>query len=533
MTVRALIVALMTVLAGWLRFTATSFGLPDKFRPDEQYIMGRALGFSNDWNPNFAIYPAAQMYVDHLALILYARTKGNRANFRETYVADDGALAYLVGRRVSAAFGTATIPAIYFAAAPFGPEAALGASALMAISTLHVRESKYATTDAGAIFWLTLCLVMVMRMIYCGEERYYLAAGLFAGLAAATKYPAGILIFAIAAAHVEARAREGRSLWRSFRDIRIYLAGFATVAAFVCATPYFFLDWPQTFNDYVYQRGFVLDGLPNPLATYGWSWLLLHAMPDSFGISMLLLLLVAMAWMAFRRRPGVLSLLVFVLVACTVMTRSRYVFYRYLVVPLPGMIVLAGAFFADLVKLATPRLGALKARALLGWGLALLILPSFIRDIELNRLLLRADSRTVAREWIERNIPIGSEIAATDVGNLCGKPQLSEGYRWVPLASLDSLRGKKVRFVVSDSFPPIEFYSRGPSKQEAEELDSKAKLVLKIDTIEPGKPMPVVDPADAYYAPIANISSMERAGPTIRIWELPITDSAKELRGAR
>jgi hypothetical protein len=390
----------------------------------------------------------------------------------------------------------------------------------MAIATLHVRDSKYWTTDTGAIFWLTLGLAMVMRIVYRGRERDYLAAGLIAGLATATKYPAGVLIFPIAIGHLEARAREGRSLWRSAFDIRIWLAGFATPVAFVCGTPYFFLDWPQTIHDYIYQRGFVLDGLPNPLATYGWPWLMLHAAPDSFGAAMLALFVVAILWKALRRQPGVPSLILFVLIACTLMTRSRYVFYRYLLIPLPAMVMLAGMFLADLMRLAAPSLGLPKARVALGCGLALLVLPSLIRDIELNELLLRTDSRTLAREWIEHHVARGSSIAVTDIGNLCGKPQLSDHYHWVALEPLDSLRAKNVRWVLSDSFPPVEFYSKGPSEEEAKQLDSRTRLAFEIDSIKPGKAMPVFDPADAYYAPIANITSMMRPGPTIRIWQL-------------
>ncbi len=352
---RFVVLALLTILAGWLRFTATSFGLPETFRPDEEYIISRAWGFERSWNPNFAIYPAAQMYVDHLALFLNARLRGERGNFRQAYYSFDS--VYLLVRRVSAGFGTATIPAIYFAAAPLGPATALGASALMAAATLHVRESKYATTDAGAVFWITIGLAMIVRMALTGKGRYYLAAGLVAGFAIATKYPAGILIPAIAVAHLEARVREGRSLWRSFRDIRIYVAGLGTIIAFVCGTPYFFLDWAQTTNDYVYQRGFVLDGLPNPLATYGLRWLFLHAAPASFGIVMMALFLVAMLWMALRPRLATYPLLVFVLAACASMTRSRYVFYRYLVFPLPALIILAAAFLADFYGLVTPNTG--------------------------------------------------------------------------------------------------------------------------------------------------------------------------------
>jgi hypothetical protein len=509
---------LITLVAGWLRFTGASFGLPDTFRPDEEYIISRAWGFERDWNPNFAIYPAAQMYVDHLALVLNARVQGVHESFRQAY--SSFGQVYLLIRRVSAGFGTATIPAIYFAAAPLGTATALGASALMAAATLHVRESKYATTDAGAVFWITLCLAMIVRIALTGKGRYYLAAGLLAGFATATKYPAGVLVPAIAVAHLEARIREGRSLWRSFRDIRIFVAGFGAIVAFVCGTPYFFLDWTQTVGDYQYQRGFVVDGLANPQTTYGVRWLLFHAAPESFGIVMMGLFLAAMIWMALRPRLATYPLLAFVLVACVSMTRSHYVFYRYLVFPLPALILLAAAFLADLAGLAAPRLGPRAAGAALCGLLGLLIWPSLLRDIELDRLLLQPDSRVVAREWIEHNIPPGSRIAVTDMGNQCGKPRLPPYYQMVPMGPVEALRAHQVNWVLSDYLPQIAFYSSGPSPSEEADLMQNAKLVLNVNPIMPGKGPPVFDPNDAYYAPIARISSMNRAGPIIRIWRL-------------
>ena len=173
---RWLILAALTVIAAWLRFTSTGFGLPDKFRPDEEYLLSRALGFENDWNPHFAIYPAAQMYVQHAALKYYAALIGERQNFRAAYATDGQALAYRVARGVSAAFGTATVPALYFAAAPvFGPGAALAASAIATFATLPVRESKYATTDAATMFWLTLAFAMILRIAKRGAHGTILA----------------------------------------------------------------------------------------------------------------------------------------------------------------------------------------------------------------------------------------------------------------------------------------------------------------------------------------------------------------------
>ncbi len=516
---RFVVLALLTLMAGWLRFTATSFGLPDKYRPDEEYLLSRALGFQKDWNPNFAIYPAAQMYVNHAALRLYAVVAGKE--FNAAFSDDDGSRAYLIVRRVSAAFGTATVPAIYFAAAPaFGTEAALSAAAILAVSTLHMREAKYATTDAAMIFWVTMAIAMVLRIVHSGRYRDYVGAGFFAGLATATKYPAGAIVFGIVAAHLGARHREGRSLLRSYRDLRIYLAGCITIVTFVCTTPYLVFDWRQTVNDFVYQRGFVLYGLPNPQAGYGWSWLLLRAMPDSMGIAMQTVLLGSMLWALIRPRPGTLSLLAFIGVAVLGITGSRYVFYRYLVVLLPAMAILGGIVAAQAGSTLSARFGEKTATAVFGLGLGLLLLPSLIRDVELNRLLSRPDTRTLARQWIKGHIPPSSVIAVTNRNYLYGKPQLSSAYSLVELDDLAGLRRRNVRWVLSDSFAPISFYSRGPSDAELAALNSQGTLVFDVDSVKRGAPAPIVDPQDAYYAPIGNITSMERPGPRIRIWEL-------------
>jgi hypothetical protein len=517
---RLLILAALTLIAAWLRFTSTGFGLPDKYRPDEEYLVSRALDFENDWDPHFAIYPAAQMYVQHAALKYYAALIGERQNFRAAYATDGQALAYLVARRTSAAFGAATIPAIYFAAAPvFGPSAALAASAITTFATLPVRESKYATTDAAAMFWLTLTLAMALKIAKRSRSVDYLGAGFFSGLATATKYPAGAVVFAVAAAHLGVCRRERRSLWQTIGDPGIYLAGGTAALTFFCATPYLILDWTQTLTDIAYQRGFLLYGVGNTLADYGWSWLLGRAMPDGLGIALQVFLLAAIVWALVRPRSGTLALLTFLAVALVGMTRSHYVFYRYLIIPFPALALLGGLMASDLKELAARSIGNRRATALTVIGLGALMAPSLVRDLQLNRLLGQTDTRTMARQWIEAHVPPGGAIAATDNTTPYGKPQLyTVGVR--PFAPPEELKREGVQYVMSDSIAPLAFYSRGPLPQEMALLDSQATLVFDVNPLKPGMPTPVFDAADAYYTPIRHITSMTRPGPRIRIWKL-------------
>ncbi len=335
----------------------------------------------------------------------------------------------------------------------------------------------------------------------------------------ATKYPAGAVVFAIAAAHLGICRRERRSLWQTVGDPGIYLAAGTAAVTFFCATPYLILDWAQTINDFTYQRGFLLYGVGNTLADYGWSWLLGRAMRDGFGIALEIFLLAAMVWALFRRRPGTLSLLTFLAVALVGMTRSHYVFYRYLMVPFPALALLAGLMVSDLERLAAKVIGNRRATVLAVIGLSALMAPSLVRDLELNRLLSQTDTRTMARQWIEAHIPPGGAIAATDNTTPYGKPQLYT-VRVLPFEPPDELKREGVEYVMSDSIAPLAYYSRGPLPAETALLDAHATLVFDANPLKPGAPTPVFDAADAFYAPIRHITSMTRPGPRIRIWKL-------------
>jgi 4-amino-4-deoxy-L-arabinose transferase-like glycosyltransferase len=513
---RLWMLAVLVLVGGWLRFTAITFGYPGTYRPDEEYIVGASLGFVHDWNPRFAIYPAGQMYIQHAALDIYARLRGQRGDFRR-YYAGRGALAHVVGRWVSALMGTATIALVYFAALPFGSIPALAAAAIMTFCPIHVLDCKFAKTDVGMAFWLTLALAMIPRLAAFGRIRDYTLAAVFAGLATATKYSAGTAVFAIAAAHIGASRRAGRSLWGYIANPRIYLAAALTLLTFFCATPYFFLDWAQTARDYVFQKNFILHGYS--AAGYGWHWIFMRAMPSAFGPALEALFVVAMVWAAFRRKPGTLSLLAFVAATLIPLTHSQLLYYRYMLVLLPALAILAGIFVADVIERAR-RVGSVRTVAVAVAGFALLLTPSLVRDVQLDRMLLRPDTRTIASEWIAKNLKPGTAIAETDASTVYGKPLLSGRYPVVDFRDLTALRTKHIRWVLADSYGPLAQYSPGPNAVQRGELRRNGTLVLDLRPLIAGAPKPIFDPNDAFYVPLRHISSVRQPGPRIRIWHI-------------
>lgn len=516
-----ILLLVLTLVGGWLRFTATSFGLPDQFRPDEEWLVSRALNLGPGWNPHTAVYPPALMYMQSAALRVYAAALGKGSDFRSAYAADNGALAFLVARRVTAALGTATIPAIYVAAAPiYGPGAALSAAAIVAVSTIHVQDSKFAKVDVAAAFWTTMAIAMLLRIVSRGRWSDYLAAGVFAGLAIATKYPSGAILFGIAAAHLEARHREGRApVVGALRDYRIYLVAAGAVVATFCAAPYLVLDWRQTVGDFKFQ--WAASFIVPPQLPYGWRWLIFIAMPDSFGLALLALLIGGLLWALARPTRGTLSLLVFLVVAFFAIATVPRTFCRYLLLPLPAMAILSGVLVSDLTLQAPWLFSRTRAGAAAGLILALMLMPCLIRDVELDRLLLQTDTRTLARRWLVTHVPPFSKIAATAGWCQFGKPQFLSRYELVPMEDLDTLRGKQVRWVLSDSLGPLQIFSPGPSPEQERELGTRATLVFEADPMRRGATsLPIFDAGDAFYAPLRNAASMERPGPRIRIWKL-------------
>lgn len=520
MKLRLATLLLLTLVAGWFRFENISFGLPDTFRPDEEYLVSRAMGFETDFNPHFTVYPALQMYVQHAALRTSAWLSDSDRDFR-SYIREKGvAGAHLSGRSVSAALGTLTVPAIYWAAIPvYGPVAALTSAAALSVATIHVRESKYATTDAAATFWLTLALGAMLRVVSDGRIRWSILSGILTGLAIGTKYPAGAVLAGIAVAHVGARWREGRTLWRVFRDLRPWLALYMTILVFILASPYVFLDWAETLKGFEYQSGFVLHGVGNTHAGWGWSWFIENVLPDSFGPELASVLVIATLWVALRPRIGTLSLLSFLAVALVGLTSSRYSFYRYVMVPLPALFLFLGIAVSDVQKFASRRMPSRAATLGVAIFVILLLVPSVIRDYKINRHFGRRDTRTIARLWIEENIPRGDRIAATNHQTPYGKPQVAGRNSYVSLDMPSELRARGVRWILSDS-GVLPFYSPGPSVTQEEMLASQALLRLDINPIKPGTPKPVFDEADAFYVPLRHGSSVKRPGPRLRIWEL-------------
>jgi dolichyl-phosphate-mannose--protein O-mannosyl transferase len=183
-----------------VRAWSVAYGLPDLYHPDEPRIVERAVRFhQGDLNPRFFNWPSLYMYVmaGVYGLAFGASPGGVAGAFARNH-----APFYIVGRLVTALFGTATLAMLYFTGRiAYGRAIGILAAGLLAVDLLHVRDSHWVTTDVPLTFLITLATFYALRYRRDGRFVDAGAAGLVAGLATSMKYPGALAFLPLVVAH--------------------------------------------------------------------------------------------------------------------------------------------------------------------------------------------------------------------------------------------------------------------------------------------------------------------------------------------
>lgn len=548
--------ALGVVLAAGLalRMWGLGFGLPHTAaRPDESLLVHRALAVAGgEPNPGFFNYPSLHIYLlaglyglYYLLLRLLGEVGGTQ-DFLFRFLADPEG-AYLLGRALTAAMGTATLFWIYRAARSIdGQAAGLAAAVLGAGAFLHVRDSHFLTVDVPATFWAAASFAMALQHLSDSRRRSLLAAAGLGGLSASTKYATALFLPALLLA-----ALLSPHPWPLWRKAAAVLSAWGL--AFAAGSPYVVLD-PQAFwRDFFFEwqhfgRGHGID-LGN-----GWLHHLTFSLRYGLGWPLLAVSLAGFGWFAARRRPGDLLVLAGVLVYFLVAGGGGSLFVRYVIPLVPLACVAAACAMSRAVA------GSMTATVVAG---LLLAAPATAASLAHDRLLARTDTRVLAAAWIETHAEAGSRVAFT--GSSYGHPQLRPGKAWIerqlwevrraggrgrrlalqqqnpswppsPAYDLVQLRGVNPRRL-SSVWPPA-----GPSDLRARGVDwlvvqhhplgyaslpetlaeelSRLEPTVEFDPFAAGGGIPVYDPLDAYYAPLSGHEALCRPGPHLRIFRL-------------
>ncbi len=533
MTQRTHLFFLLTILllGALLRFWGISFGLPGTFRPDEEYLVSRALFFhSGDFNPKLFNWPTLYFYLSS-AFFYLVRLLADWSGVLTWHelgsylTATNYAPAHLLGRILTACFGVAGLAATYqlgkVAFAPIFPKqastAGLFSALLLCVTFIHVRDSHFFATDIPLAFFATLALVSFFRISQGGGWKDYLLGALWSGLAMGTKYTALSLGIPFAVAHFLKLFHSKTKPWHPQELKYVLLAAPLCFLLFFLTSPYILLDWETFQSSTAVVENFAKNGLAQLPTQFGYEWIFLFCVPQALGTPLLALCLLGGAIFLVQRKQEGLVLLAllcsFILPVLCVYSSVKWSPIRYITFLTPAFAVLATAPLCALLALAKER-SQVHAFAALSFLICACTLP---RIFSLNETLSRTDTRIATAGWITRNLPRSATLYSPTYFSYA-LPQFTEKQR---IRYVKQKPAQDRYFTIVDRAPIA--FSEPLSKETEEELTNSALLFSLgprhcTSSSKEGPPWAIYDESDAFYTPLSEFSIGSCPGPVVDIF---------------
>jgi len=427
---------------------------------------------------------------------------------------------HLLARGVSAIAGTATVAIVYrVGALLFDRTTGLVAAMFLAVAALHVRDSHFGMTDVAATCLLTLSFFFTARASRTGARRDLLLSALWAGLAASTKYNAGLV--ALPGLWVVLTTPPvGTKHWRHRLRLATTYAGVAA-GAFLVGTPYAVLDFPSFSNALVQITAHLRAGHTGREG-FAWPVHLATSLPYGLGMPMFVAGVVGLGLYWTKDRRQGLLFAIFPVLYFVLISSGRTAFARYVLPVIPFLCIAAAYTTSVVAKWIATRAGSAAHEATLTWAFAVLVaIPSALSSVQSDRLLMRTDNRLLVAAWVRERFGKGARLYQS--GLIYAKVQMRTAD---PLAAehytdveFDDQTGTFVNADRSPASAPdvvlvpecVHIYCQAPNKlRQALARDYRIeRTFIASDPRHPG----VYDLEDAFFLPLSGWFAVSRPGP--------------------
>src|SRR5262245_47100892 len=412
------LLALVLGLALAGRLWGIDYGLPFSYWTDEYHELMRAMelgagGFNFARTSKGGFY--LLLFVEYGMYFAVLKLAGVVTSTHEFAVlfARDPSMFYLIGRTTAAVLGCITVAAVFYLSRfAYSSKAGLIAAFLLAINVLHVDLSHRIGVDIPMTMLATLALYHGLRLADDGRRTSYVMAGLFAGLATTTKLPGILLLLPLLIAHTYAIAGNGGRVreWIGCRDL--WIAAGVFVAVLLVTNPGYFIytnfgihlfgspgDALES-DDLDASVGPDLVSRPNLYIFY------LTSVSDSMCWPLFVVSFGTLAYALWKRTRADVVLISYALINYLAIssTSSEVLYYpRYALPIIVVLTILAGRALSDLfLVLPSWRLAAGVLAVISAW-------PIF-DAVKSDYTLTQNDTRTIAKEWFETNVPAGATV---------------------------------------------------------------------------------------------------------------------------
>ena len=433
-----------------IRLCGVEFGLPNIYHADETIVVNHALAYgTGDLNPHFFRIPPLISYIIFFEYGIYYLLStvfgffSSIVDFQNLFLEDPTSF-FLIGRiTVGVTAGTASVYFIYILGRRVFSEAVGIISAFfLSLTFLHVRNSHYIYLDIMMVLFIILTYIFIFKFLETGLRRDYVFAGCFAGAATAVKYNAALLLAPFIAGYLI-------NYFTNRNDGKIRSVNTNTVIAFISMgltfivlNPYCILDMKfflASFASETHVQGGV-----------GFFHHLKHSLFQGLGMPLFTLCLIGFFYAVCRLSRKLIVFISFPLVFYLVNVNFSQPHARYVLPLIPFLLILAAWFLeSTLFKEGMP---TLKAKILITAVSMMVVLPTGIKSVYSDYLFSKKDTRTLAKEWIEDNIPYGSRIAI-DHSFFSprinpGREQLEEKLNYVLQNQLGTAKESKIRMLM-------------------------------------------------------------------------------------
>ncbi|MBO9533771.1 MAG: glycosyltransferase family 39 protein [Solirubrobacteraceae bacterium] len=393
-------------VAAVLRIYGLKQGLPFAYNVDEQaHFMPRAIGmFGHGGNPDYFVNPPAFTYVVHAVLSIRF---GGRDGVYSAYI-EDPIQVWTYARLTCALLGVLGVWLLWRAGVRLlGRPTAFLAASILTFCFLAVFYSHQALNDVPTLAPICLSLWGTAGLLIGDRRRDWMLAGLGMGLACATKYTGGIVALPLLAVALHRWRADGLGPV----VLGLMWAGFAAVIMFVIANPYALLTPGDFIDDLIHQQTASGDdvGKLGLTQTNGFSY---YLTASGWGIGWVpsILAVVGAFYLFFRDRMRFWLLVPAPVVYIMFMGSQVRFFGRWLLPISPFIALLAGVgalaiatwILKSPVKARRPRVLAVLFVALCAQGI--------VYSAHSSLILGRDDTRTLARDWMFKNVPTGVKL---------------------------------------------------------------------------------------------------------------------------
>ena len=395
------------------------------FQPDAEAINQAATTLSEGIVPThvyggqtylFTSYGTVFLYLNRAAAVVGGAVLGFEPFGERVRDAD---LSRIAGRWVSAMACLVLVWIVWLIGrALFCVPGGLVCVGLAALSPMSVQAAHFATVDGLLALWFGAALWASLRILVKGLTRDYILAGLFVGLAVATKLNGLFLFLPLTLAHLfrQGHPLDPTSVLQVIKSRNIWIASGVLVLTWVVLTPAAYLDPVGYFApDFAgpYHVTFSLrKTAESPAAHRGWLHMEgastyfyhpFHVFPTGLGWMVQVCLFAGMVLAAVRRDRSLGLIAISFIVYYLLVARLPDKPIRFFVPLLPFIVPLAVYAVHELVSMRRLRS--------VGVVFCLLILAeSGIRSTALASVYRMTDSRVEAGHWVKLNVPHGGKL---------------------------------------------------------------------------------------------------------------------------